>query len=87
MNIGFSAPTTHFNTSIPGQEGFYCRVIMRASSEFPYRANVRTPTAYARFLNEDHAKAFLRHPGCLPLMAKEYLEAVALIKGENNDLC
>ena len=83
MNIGFSAPTTHFNTAIPGKEGFYCHVIMRPSSEFPDQANVRTPTAYARFRDTEHAMTFLNHPGCLPAMARAYLEELVRTKGEN----
>jgi hypothetical protein len=80
VNIGFSAPTVPYNTAIPGEEGFYCRVIRRPTAEFPDQANVRTPTAYARFRNAEHAMAFLEHPGALPLMSRTYLDQIGLVE-------
>lgn len=72
--IGFHHKEPTYNTATPGQEGFYINVKPRPTDEYPQRARVSTPTAWATFNSPDHARVWADHPGSFPLMVTEYLK-------------
>lgn len=78
--IGFHHKEPTYNTAAPGQPGFSIRRIDKPMPEYPLRAKMFSPTAWALFIGPEDAEQYLDHPGAIPYLARAYLSG-------NTDVC